>query len=389
MTSDGKHALIFGASGISGWSLLNQCVSYPSPTSFRRITGLCNRPLAKEESLLPDDSRLRIIPGIDLTATVDTVIEQLKTKVDEVETVDVVFFCAYVQTSDPESSKRINTQILRTAIEATNAAAPNLEVVILQTGGMGYGLGFPKEVNLQAPLHEDLPRIPEPWHSNIFYYSQYDLLTELSQRHGKWTFSEIRPDGIVGFAPGSNAMNMAHGIAFYLTLYRQVHGAGARVPFPGKPHGYHASHSDTFQDILSKMEIFAALNRDRCGNGSTFNSADGEVVRWAQVWPGLCAYIGLVGCEPDGEKRASMQEFVEAHMETWKALIESKGLKKGFIETQNWDHVRLMLLDFDFDRQYSLDRARAAGFRESIDTVEGYKVAFDRMAKARLIPAFR
>lgn len=93
MTGDVKHALIFGASGISGWSLLNQCLSYPSATTFRRVTGLCNRPLAKEESFLPDDSRLRIVPGIDLTASVDIVIEQLKTKVEEVEMVDVVFFC--------------------------------------------------------------------------------------------------------------------------------------------------------------------------------------------------------------------------------------------------------------------------------------------------------
>ncbi|RAL15863.1 uncharacterized protein BO97DRAFT_421113 [Aspergillus homomorphus CBS 101889] len=265
----------------------------------------------------------------------DAVAEQIKAKIKKVETVNSVFFYVYIQTDNFESLKKVNPQILRTAIEAISAG---------------------------------LPRIPEPWSSKIFYYNQYDLLMELSQRQKKWTFSEFRPDGIVGFAPGSNAMNMAHGIG----------------------HGYHASHSDTFQDIPSKMKIFAALNRDRCGHGSSFNAADGEAVSWVQVWPGLCEYFGLVGCEPaDGEQKASMQEFVEGHMDTWKALVERYELKKGSVEAQSWDHVHFMLVDFDFDRQYSPSRARAAGFQDSIDTVEGYRVVFDRMVSARLIPSFR
>lgn len=49
-------------------------------------------------------------------------------------------------------------------------------------------------------LGEDMPSIPEPYASKIFYYTQYDVLTELSK--GKsWTLSEIHPDGIVGFPP--------------------------------------------------------------------------------------------------------------------------------------------------------------------------------------------
>lgn len=61
--------------------------------------------------------------------------------------------------------------------------------------GWSYGLEFPKEVGIKAPLKETNPRIPEPWASNIFYYTQYDLLKELS-RGKPWNFAEIRPDGI-------------------------------------------------------------------------------------------------------------------------------------------------------------------------------------------------
>jgi hypothetical protein len=90
--SDGKHALIFGATGISGWSLMKQCLSYPSPTSFSRITGLCNRAVNKNDLFLPDDARLHIVSGIDLTAPLDTVVRELG-KVNMIRTVDIVFFC--------------------------------------------------------------------------------------------------------------------------------------------------------------------------------------------------------------------------------------------------------------------------------------------------------
>lgn len=97
MSSTGKHALIFGTSGISGWPLLNQCLLYPTPSTFQRVTGLCNRPLNRDHALLPDDPRLNIVHGIDLTGSVDVVIKQLKAKVQEVETIDVVFFCGKLQ----------------------------------------------------------------------------------------------------------------------------------------------------------------------------------------------------------------------------------------------------------------------------------------------------
>ena len=247
-----------------------------------------------------------------------------------------------------------------------------------------YGLEFPKEVGLKAPLHEGLPRIPEPWASRIFYYTQYDLLKKLSA--GKqWTFSEIRPDGIVGHTPVSNPMNMAQGIGIYLALFRKVHGRGATVPFPGREHGYHATHSDTFQDILSQMEIFAALNPEKCGNGAAFNVADGQTVSWDQVWPGLCEHFGLVGSGPVGNS-LTMEELAKKHRDVWVGLAEEYGLDEGLVDRQGWAHTHFMLVDFDFDRQYDLSRARDVGFREEIDTVEGYIKSWDRMRAAKILP---
>ena len=233
-----------------------------------------------------------------------------------------------------------------------------------------------------------MPRIPKPWYDNVFYYTQYDLLQGLSKGK-KWTFSEIRPDGIVGFVPGSNAMNMAQGIAIYLSLYRSIKGENAEVPFPGYDHGYYSKHSDTFQDLLSKMEIYAALHPDRCGNGRVFNIADmDEPVTWSYVWPGICTYFGLKGIPPQPDTQ-SMQKFVEEHSAEWNSICSNGGLDPEAVKSQNWGHVHFMLVQFDFDRQYDLTQARQVGFSESIDTVKGYEIAFDRMAAGKVIPQFR
>ena len=41
-----NHALVFGASGISGWAIVNQILSdYPAKGVFSAVTALTNRPL--------------------------------------------------------------------------------------------------------------------------------------------------------------------------------------------------------------------------------------------------------------------------------------------------------------------------------------------------------
>ncbi|KAJ4208892.1 hypothetical protein NW759_013493 [Fusarium solani] len=378
------HALIFGASGISGWSLMNQARIYPSPTAFACITGTTNRPTSIGQLQIPYDDRIQLASGIDLTKSVDEVVAALKEKVPHVDTVSHVFFTAYIPKDDFESLRTVNTSLLEVAVRAVETVSPKFEVFILQTGGKGYGLEFPKEVNISPPLKETHPRIPEPWASKIFYYTQYDLLKDLS--HGKkWTFSEIRPDGIVGFAPGSNAMNMAQGIAIYLTMFKEVNGTGAKVPFPGYEHGYHSTHSDTFQDILSKMEIYAALNSDKCGDGGVFNVADGKTITWAQVWPKLCEHFGLVGGRPDASA-TPMLDFVKKNKQAWINVAKRHGLNEKLIDEQGWGHTHFMMVDFDFDRQYDLSHARSVGFMEEIDTVDGYIQSWARMRAAKLLP---
>jgi hypothetical protein len=291
---------------------------------------------------------------------------------------------AYIQRDDFESLKKVNTTLLDTAIRAVEQVSTALKMVVLQTGGKGYGLEFPDKLSIETPLREDMSRIPEPYASKIFYYSQYDTLADLS-RNKKWTFTEVRPDGIIGFTPISNAMNLSQGIALYLAIYREVHGQGAKVKWPGTEKSWKCKHSDTSQGILARMEIYAATHIDQCGDGGVFNIADGKTVAWEHVWPKLCDDFGLISEGPASEPE-SIEQFVKTHISVWKSMAEKYGLKEDAVEEQNWPFVHFMLVQFDFDRHYDLSRSRQVGFNDEIDTVQGYVKAWEKMRRAKILP---
>lgn len=91
---DRKVALVFGASGISGWAVTRNLFSYPSSTTFSRIVGLTNRPLDLNSSQLPvDDPRLEIYSGINLRESLDTVKEQMAAKISKLDEVTHVYYC--------------------------------------------------------------------------------------------------------------------------------------------------------------------------------------------------------------------------------------------------------------------------------------------------------
>ena len=118
-----------------------------------------------------------------------------------------------------EGIKKSNVVILENAVQAVENLCPNLLFWTFQTGRkvlifllsnlpseelykehgplQWYGFDFADKIGvLKPPNKESNPRIPDPYASSIMYYAQYDALQKLS-KDKKWSFAEIRPDGIV------------------------------------------------------------------------------------------------------------------------------------------------------------------------------------------------
>lgn len=96
--TSGAHALVFGASGLIGWALVDELLKgYPRDNRFSKVTALVNRPLRIENSYwpTPDSSRpdLQLLSGINLASgTVEEFTEMLREQVAGIETVTHVYY---------------------------------------------------------------------------------------------------------------------------------------------------------------------------------------------------------------------------------------------------------------------------------------------------------
>lgn len=384
----GNHALIYGASGISGWAIVNAILNdYPSKDSFSKVTAMVNRPLTREMALWPDDSRLQIVSGVDLIkGTQEELERQIKEKVKDVDTVTQVYFYSYKQIDDPDSECKTNEAMLERAVTAIDRLAPNLSYVVLPTGTKIYGCQmldkFPFAKDL--PLKETLPPIPEPYLSQLFYYNQIDCLKRISKGK-KWNWCEVRPDNIIGFVPNNNAYCLAQTLALYLSLYRFIEGDGAKCPFPGTGKSWVNRYNESPQDMVARFSIHASLHPEKTASQS-FN-VGGQEDSWSGKWPIICDYFGLKGTGPE-EGSPQPGAYLDAHKKQWQELETKHNLKQGSVDSDitHPGFQAFIMTMFDFDRQMSMEASHKVGYTEEIGTKDAWTIAFDRMRKAKVIP---
>ena len=102
MTTMGKHhAIVFGASGINGWALVNQLLTdYPTSTTFSKVTAVLNRPISLQNSQWPLseieglEGRFQMVTAADLTMddAASMLQESLKTKIEGAESISHVYY---------------------------------------------------------------------------------------------------------------------------------------------------------------------------------------------------------------------------------------------------------------------------------------------------------
>jgi hypothetical protein len=91
------QALVFGASGITGWAITNSALLYPTSTTLTRVVGLTSRPLSLKDSGFPSDPRLQLYSGLDLSQDAETSTQYLK-KIDEIDEITHVYFAGKMVT---------------------------------------------------------------------------------------------------------------------------------------------------------------------------------------------------------------------------------------------------------------------------------------------------
>jgi hypothetical protein len=91
------HALVIGASGLIGWSIVDQLLQpYPTRSPFSKVTALVNRPLSFEDSYWPripsGEPRLYLASGVNLLCSDEEFEEMMKEKVSDVDSISHVYY---------------------------------------------------------------------------------------------------------------------------------------------------------------------------------------------------------------------------------------------------------------------------------------------------------
>ncbi|KAH6867406.1 hypothetical protein B0T10DRAFT_569446 [Thelonectria olida] len=392
--AEDKYAIVFGASGVSGWSFVNEILNdYPKKGVWSGVFALTNRPLTLEQSQWPDDGRLTIVSGIDLLEGSQEILERLlREKLPDISKVTHLIYLAFKAQKDIETEVKENVSMFQRATTAMDRLSPALEFVVLQTGSKAYGchLLHDRPAIMKPPLSESLPRLPAPYDAGIFYNQKLDWLAEYSAIR-KWGWAETRPDIIIGFVPNQNFFSLATVLGIYLSLRRELDGEGAQCPFPGTQASWETLSNDSSADMVARQTLHVALTGLwKSHKGEAFNVADERRPScWRDKWPVLCAYFGLRGVKLDEDNPVEVRQYIREHMPVWEAMEKKYGLQSGHANSPRiYPGFEYWLLTmFDTDRQYDMSKMYdEVGFTEERDTAQSWGGVFDRMARARIIP---
>lgn len=273
---------------------------------------------------------------------------------------------------------------------AVDKLCPKLEWLIIQTGANIYGchlLTSPPDW-LVPPFKEDAPRVEGVDAAPVFYYPQLDWLKDFAANKA-WSWTETRPDVIVGFVPNHNFYSMPMSIGFFLSLYREINGEGAEVPFPGTDASWVTKSEDSSGDMIARQTIHITLSPEMQkpeNRGRAFNVGD-EVKPhcWREKWPALCALFGLHGVKRPEDNPIEVRKYIEDNYAVWEAMERKYGLQSGHINNARTvpGFEYLLLTKLVMDRQYDLSRLYGdLGFEEERTAALSWGGVFDRMKAA-------
>jgi nucleoside-diphosphate-sugar epimerase len=356
MAAAGKTAVVVGALGVIGRYIVERLATLPD----WQVIGVSRRTGEPR-------GRVRYI-GVDLLDE-----KAAAAKLAGLNDATHVFYAAFQPSTGPAANFAANVAsnlaMLVNSVSAIDRASDRLERVVLVTGTKYYGSHLGP---FKTPAREDDPRHLPP----DFYFDQVDWLTEF-QRGKRWSWTEIRPQTLCGFSPGT-AMSILSVIAVYASISKAL---GLPLRFPGKPGAFRSIYQVTESSHLANALHWAAT-APQCAN-QAFNITNGDYFRWCNVWPKIAAVFEM----PAGDVQTIP---LVAHMADkaplWEKLVARHGLQPyRFDELVAWpfgDYV----FGCDWDVMTSTVKARQFGFHEVVDSEEMFVRLLTRFRQERIVP---
>jgi nucleoside-diphosphate-sugar epimerase len=348
-----KTAVVAGALGVIGRYIVDRLAS----SGEWNVIGLSRRSA-------PPRERVRYI-------AVDLLDPAAAAKLAGLRDVTHVFYAAFQAGSGPAAGYAANIApnlgMLVNSVSAVDRASAALERVVLVTGTKYYGVHLGP---YRTPAREDDPRHEGP----NYYFDQIDWLTGY-QRGRRWTWTELRPQTLCGFAPGT-PMSIVPVIAVYAAICKAL---GRPLAFPGT--AWRSLYQVTESAHFAAAALWAATE-PRCAN-QAYNITNGDYFRWCNVWPRIAGVFDMPVAEP---QVVSLAGTLADKAPLWDELVRRHGLQPyKFSEVAAWpfgDYV----FNADWDVMSSVTKSRLHGFHDVVDSEEMFVRLLRRFRAERIVP---
>jgi nucleoside-diphosphate-sugar epimerase len=286
-----------------------------------------------------------------------------------------LFFTTWSRQDTEAENCRVNGAMLANALEAARRTT-SLRHAVLVTGLKHY-LG-PFEAYAAAPAETPFRESQDRLPFQNFYYDQEDILLAAAADQG-FTWSVHRPHTMIGYALG-NVMNMGVTLAVYGSICRAT---GEPFVFPGSPEQYAGVTDITDARLLGRHAVWSAT--EPAAANQAFNTVNGDVFRWRQLWGRVAEGLGVEPAEYPG-----VPDPLEGRMghadDVWAKLVAEHGLADyPASRLASWWHT-----DADLGRQVEtfadMSKSRALGFLEFQDSARSFLDLFDTLRAQRVIP---
>jgi len=344
-------ALIAGAAGLVGRAIVDE---------LRR---------GGDWNIIGIGRRAQTLPGVRWIAVDLVDANDCREKLGGLRNVSHVFYAGrYDHPEGIPESVEINTAMLVNLIEALEPAG-SLQHVHAVHGSKYYGhqLG-----PVAVPLREEQPRAA----NRNFYFNQEDFLIERT-RNASWHYSTSRPHSFCDPAV-DHPRSIGLVIAAYALIQREL---GLPLDFPGTEKGYNTLTQFTDLALLARSLVWMATE-PRCANQS-FNVVNGDYPRWSDLWPDFAKTFGMQVGTP---QNIQLAEWIQDKSPVWNAVVKKHGLRATDVHALAlWPYGDYQLRP-QWDIVSSMDKARALGFSETVDTPAMFRRQFDNYRSHGIIP---
>lgn len=347
-----KTCVIAGALGIAGRAL----IEHLERSEDWRVIGLSRRQ--------PDFETLAQFITVDLLN-----LDECRAKLGGLSDITHIFYAAHVGGRTPAEEVAPNLAMLSNLVSTVEASSQCLRRIVVLHGTKWYGnhLG-----PFRTPAREDDPRHMPP----NFYYDQQDWIAA-RQQGKRWEWVTLRPHGFCGISIGS-PMNHLMGLALYAAISREL---GLQLRFPGAPGAFRAITQFTDAGLLARAMVWAAT-APGCSN-QAFNMTNGEYERWENLWPDIAECFDL---RAGPVQSISLEKFMADKEALWATMCERYELRRyRLAQLVDWRFIDWSYSN-GFDQMSSLNKARQAGWHESLNADVMFRRLFRRLADDRIIP---